>query len=288
MESLLHRADLRTLWLLGCPVKHSLSPLIQNTALALLSQSVVYLAASIQAEEFDTAARALSSLGALGANVTVPHKERAFRLCDQLSDTARAVGAVNVLRFVEGQIVGDNTDGPGWKSGLESEFGPQVCARPALVVGAGGAARAVLHTLSQSGSPGATILNRTAGRAERLCQEFESPDFSITVAGLESFSSHLREGCLVVQTTSVGLDGQNSPVQVSQWPSGAILSELIYGQRTPLMARVAELGGQVQDGLAMLCHQAAHGLAVWLGRPVGEMPVEAMLEAARERVSLLA
>lgn len=283
MESLLGRADLSTLWLLGCPVKHSLSPLIQNTALATLEQPAVYLAASVQASRFESAVRALPSLGALGANVTVPHKERAFQLCDQLSERARAIGAVNVLRFIEGQIWGDNTDGVGWQSGLEAEFGAGVCARPAVVVGAGGAARAILHTLSQAGCPRAVICNRTRERAETLCSDFGGSGFAVSVAGLEEFERHLTGESLVVQTTSVGLQGEGSPVEFSSWPQEALLSELIYGRVTPLMAQVQAAGGRVQDGLAMLCYQAAHGLALWLGRPLQEIPVEAMFEAVGDR-----
>lgn len=281
MRPLIHRADLATLWLLGNPVDHSLSPLIQNTALAKLGRPVLYLASAVTVEDFESVVRALPGLGALGANVTVPHKEAAYSLCDQLSERARSIGAVNVFRFQGGQILGDNTDGIGWATGLMAEYGGQVCQRPAVVVGAGGAARAVVDTLCRQGCPRVTLLNRTRQRAEALKQSFSNFPCQIRVEDLERFSDVVEPGVLVVQTTSVGLKDDRSPVTLpSQWPEGAVCSDLIYGKKTRFIQEVRGLGGPLQDGLSMLCHQAAHGLALWLDIPSTEVPVEAMMEAA--------
>lgn len=277
----LHRADLKTLWLLGRPVAHSLSPLIQNTALAHLGLPVVYLAASVEDDCLESAVRGLAALGALGANVTVPHKEAAFRLCDTHSDRARAVKACNVLKFRDGKIHGDNTDGVGWLRGLGARG--QDLPGKAVVLGAGGAARAVVYTLAQHRVPEIVVLNRTLARAEVLATEFLTYALTRTYAApLCELEQHLTPGCLMVQTTSAGLHDEASPVPVPRaWPQGALLSELIYGRETPLAAAVRQLGGEVQDGLPMLVYQAAESLSLWLDRPLEEIPSDLMMAAAR-------
>lgn len=283
--SKLQRADLRTLWLLGRPVSHSLSPLIQNAALEALGENIVYLAASVEDHDLNSAVRGLMALGALGANVTVPHKEAAFRLCDTRSERANAMGACNVLKFVEGKIQGDNTDGAGWLRGLEGlQSAPP---RKAVVIGAGGAARAVVYSLACQKVPEIVVLNRHVERAESLARDFIPYALTRTYAApLESFSEHLEEGCLVVQTTSVGLDGVSSPIPLpTTWPPGSLFSELIYGRTTPLGSAVQALGGATNDGLPMLVYQAAESLALWLGRPLEEIPAQLMLETARQHLT---
>lgn len=283
--SLLYRADLRTLWLLGCPVEHSMSPLIQNTALEFLGLPLVYLAASVPPQGVEAAVSGLLALGALGANVTVPHKETAFRLCHSVSERARAMGACNVLKFVDGQVLGDNTDGAGWLRGLRERLHDRVPHR-ALVLGAGGAARAILYSLIQIGVPEIVLFNRTPARAEALAQEMKAPESRLEVASLADWERYLEADCLVVQTTSAGLDGEQSPISLPQhWPERALFSELIYGRDTPLASAVRGLGGEVYSGLPMLVYQAAESLAIWLDRPLEEIPADGMMAAARQRLA---
>jgi shikimate dehydrogenase len=282
--NLIHRADLRTLWLLGDPVSHSLSPLIQNTALQALGEKVIYLATRVEAESFESVVRTLPALGALGSNVTVPHKQRAYELCDTLSQRARVMRAVNTLHFRDGEIFGDNTDGSGWWNSIEADF-PQVTIEKALVIGAGGAARAVCHTLVERGVRQLILLNRTMSNAEKLSKELPD-DVDTKVDDLASFPRHLAPATLVVQTSSVGLKDDRSPVPLpSVWPDGCCLSELIYGRETSLLKRVRALGGSAQDGLGMLCGQAAESLALWTGRAVEEVPFGHMMRVARRRLS---
>ena len=280
---MIESADLRTIWLLGDPVSHSLSPLIQNTALSELGVQACYLAARVTADDFAEVLCALPKMGALGANVTVPHKVRAFQGCDQVSDRAKKIGAVNTLRFRDGEVWGDNTDGVGWWRALVSRFDVSGIRR-ALIVGAGGAARAICVTLLENGIEELVILNRTSLRAEKLradmCASY-GDSVNVKVESLASFGSNLREGTLVVQTTSVGLAGEECPVTVpSTWPKNCMLSELLYGRKTSLMKQVSILGGQVSSGLEMLCGQAAESLGIWLGRDSSEVPYELMLKAA--------
>lgn len=280
---MIERADLKTIWLLGRPVEHSLSPLIQNRAIGHLKERAIYLAASVEPDDFEQVVRALPALGALGANVTVPHKIRAFEVCETTSERAQRIGAVNTLLFSDGSIRGDNTDGAGWWWSLPKEVHS---LRRAVVIGAGGAARAVVATLIDNGFDEIVVLNRTVERAERLLTDLEAGfgTASLSSGTLASFPEHLETHTLVVQTTSVGLDGRGCPVDLpTQWPEGCYLSELIYGRSTPLFSRVRELGGEASDGLEMLCGQAALSLALWLGREPAEIPLELMRQAVQER-----
>ena len=282
---LIEDADLATLWLLGRPVSHSLSPLIQNRALAQLQVKAVYLAAAVKDEDFEDVVRSLPKLGAIGANVTVPYKERAFRVCDNLSSRAEVMGAVNTLHFRETELYGDNTDGIGWWRALQRESSD---FERAVVIGAGGASRAVCHTLLQKGFRQLVLLNRTPSKAEALRDELKglaAADVSLEVSSLEDCSAHLQARTLLVQTTSVGLNDDRSPVPLPMtWPEGALLSELIYGHETALLRKVRELGGAHQDGLGMLCGQAAESLALWLNRSVEEIPMSLMQQVALQKV----
>lgn len=261
-----------------------MSPLIQNTALQHLGLPMVYLATSVEEQRLEDAVEGLVALGALGANVTVPHKEAAFRLCHSVSERARAMGACNVLKFLDGQVVGDNTDGAGWLRGLDEELHGQRPER-ALVLGAGGAARAIIYSLLQRGVPEIVLFNRTEERARTLAAELSSDGF-VKVAALADWEPYLQPGSLVVQTTSAGLDGEQSPIPFPRsWPEGALFSELIYGRDTPLATAVRNLGGRVYDGLPMLVYQAAESLALWLDLPLAEIPADLMMTAARQRLS---
>ena len=280
---MIDRADLRTLWLLGDPVSHSMSPLIQNTALKFMGEKLVYLAARVTDEDFGRVVRTLPALGAVGANVTVPHKIRAYELCDALSERAQKMKAVNTLKFQDDEVFGDNTDGVGWWDALVRRFAGRF--EKAVVIGAGGASRAICHTLMDNGLSELVLLNRTAAKAHRLRDELPSAGV-VKIDGLDSFVQHLKPDTLVVQTTSVGLKDGGSPVPLPElWPEGCFLSELIYGRQTRLRTHVLALGGEVQDGLGMLCGQAAESLALWTERPVSEIPFDEMVKAARKRLS---
>ena len=282
---LIEDADLATLWLLGNPVAHSLSPLIQNHALSQLQERIVYLAAAVRDEDFEEVVKTLPKLGAIGANVTVPYKERAFRLCHRLSSRAETMGAVNTLHFREDGLYGDNTDGIGWWRALQRESGD---FEKAVVIGAGGASRAICHTLLKEGFRHLVLLNRSLSKAESLLGELEKlaePGMKLELDSLEASSGHLQERTLLVQTTSVGLKDARSPVPLpTSWPEGALLSELVYGRETALLRAVRDLGGAHQDGLGMLCGQAAESLALWLNKSVEEIPLSLMQQVAWQRV----
>lgn len=279
-------ADLSTLWLLGDPVAHSLSPLIQNSALRELGQKAVYLAARVDAADLLKVVDALPRLGALGANITVPHKVAVLQACTELTDRARAIGAANTLAFRNGAVLGDNTDGVGWWHSLW-ELRERGSFEQAIVIGAGGAARAVVYTLLEHGVDDVQILNRSTNRAEELAEDMRGqfPSARLECRQLSEFARLLRSATLVVQTTSVGLDSADSPVEMpAELPKDVYLSELIYGRSTPLMRDFENLGGTVVDGLGMLVGQAVHALALWLELDYREIPADLMMKVARDRL----
>ncbi len=295
--SRLGQPGVRPLWLLGQPVAHSLSPLMQNLAFEALGLPAVYLAWAVAPDDLHETVRALALLGAVGANLTVPHKEAGFHLCGRLTPRAEAAGAVNCLRWREGGLEGDNTDGVGWLRGVESGFGWRPPGKRALILGAGGAARGVAAALLAEGIDELVVLNRTPARAESLLQGVleataarvghrpprpPRPPRRLEAGSLELFARELERTDLVVQTTSAGLQGEGSPVRLPEtWPHGVLFSELIYGRDTPLLGQVRQLGGAVQDGLPMLVHQAVEGICWWFGVDPREVPADRMEAAAR-------
>lgn len=293
--SRLGKPGVRPLWLLGQPVAHSLSPLMQNLALEALGLAAVYLAREVTPEGLGDALDALCRVGAVGANLTVPHKEAGFHLCGRLTPRARAAGAVNCLRWRDGMLEGDNTDGVGWLRGVESRFDWRPSGGRALILGAGGAARGVAATLLGHGIEELVVLNRTPARAEALLQEISAapvgrpglrPPHRLEAGSLELFAQELCRTDLVVQTTSAGLQGDETPVRLPDaWPNGVLLSELVYGRETALLRRVSQLGGAVQDGLPMLVHQAVEGLCWWFGVEASQVPADRMEEAARQSLA---
>jgi shikimate dehydrogenase len=243
---------------LGFPVRHSRSPAMMNAAFAELGLEWRYLALSVPPERFTETVRALAGAGYRAANVTIPHKLAALELADELSDTARAIGAVNTLTLhAHGHIAGDNTDA----GGLLDALGEPVPAT-ALVLGAGGAARAAAWALRETGAE-VSIWNRTAGRAEALAKEL----------GVRAGRTSAE---LLVNATSVGLRADD-PLDGLPLVDARVVVDLVYGDApTPVARWAEERGARVVDGLEVLVRQGARSLAIWTGR---EPPLEAMRRA---------
>jgi shikimate dehydrogenase len=253
---------------LGWPVGHSRSPAMQNAAFRELGLEWLYLPLPVPPERFEATVRALPDAGYRGANVTVPHKVAAHALCDELSGTARAIGAVNHLSFINGGIVGENTDAPG----LLDAIGEPVAGRSALVLGAGGAGRAAAWALREAGAD-VSLWNRTVERAARLAAE-------LGVRHAE------RPGAadLVVNTTSVGLEPASEADALAALGLAGVeppplLVDLVYGaEPTALLGWAQHAGARVMDGLDVLVRIGARSFALWTG---AEPPVETMRQAAR-------
>jgi shikimate dehydrogenase len=247
---------------LGWPVAHSRSPLLHGTWLERHRVDGAYLPLPVRPERFADSVRALADLGFRGANVTIPHKEAAFTLCDRLQPSAERAGAVNTLVFRDdGRIEGSNTDGFGFlENCAQSVPGWSAAAGPAVLLGAGGAARAIAAALLDAGCPRLTLVNRNAARAEALARQLGGP---VEVAD----RAPLEGAALLVNTTSLGMEGEPAlDLDLSPMPAGAAVADAVYVPlETPLLAAARARGLRTVDGLGMLLHQARPGFEAWFG-----------------------
>lgn len=258
----------RVAGVIGWPVGHSLSPVLHGHWLAEYGVDGAYVPLAVRPEHGAAAMQALPALGFAGANVTVPHKETALSVCERLSDAAKRIGAVNTLVVAEdGTLEGDNTDAFGFLANLEENApgGFDAAEGPVVVLGAGGAARAVLAALIDAGAPEVRLLNRTASRAETLADEFGRRVF---VEPWERRGAVLADTALLVNTTSLGMTG-HAPLEIAlaALPVASLVTDLVYAPlRTPLLEAAAARGNPTVDGLGMLLHQARPGFERWFGR----------------------
>ncbi len=271
--------------LMGHPVEHSLSPIMHNSAFAALGLNWCYLPLSVRPERLREAVAGLRALGFAGANVTVPHKEAAMSYLDEVTPQAQAIGAVNTIVVRGDELIGCNTDWQGFLTALsEGGFDPQ--GKRAVVVGAGGAARAVVYALAQAGAQVA-VLNRTSARAQALVQDF-SPLFPAFPLTLQTLEEQTAQAHLLVNTTPVGmwpeLDGSIWPQELA-FPGHLTVFDLVYNPRQTRLLRQAEAAGaRAIGGLGMLVHQGAAAFELWTGE---KAPVATMYEAASKKLGMV-
>jgi len=249
----------------GWPIDQSKSPIIHGHWLEKLGISGSYEKIAIKPENFETDIRALISDGYRGCNVTIPHKEAALVMADVVSDRAKAIGASNTLVFKDGKIHADNTDGVGFISNLK-QLAPKWDAKrgPALALGAGGAARAIVYSLLQEGAPSVVIANRTQEKAQVLADFFGD---QVTAIAMDQVSDVLGETQTLVNTTSLGMVGQPALVlDISKLPKTALVTDIVYNPlETDLLKQGKSLGLMTVDGIGMLLHQAVPGFEAWFG-----------------------
>jgi shikimate dehydrogenase len=245
----------------GHPVTHSRSPRLHGFWLQRYGIDGAYIPLGVAPGGFGAAVRALVELGFRGANVTIPHKLAAFEICDAVAPFARRAGAVNTLIFRDGRIEGSNTDGFGFLESIrEAAPGWRADAGPAVLLGAGGAARAIAAALLDAGAPRVTLVNRTAAKAEALARDLGGP---IHVADRPP----LEDAALLVNTTSLGMQGQPGlEVDLAPLPASAVVADIVYVPlETRLLAAARARGLIAVDGLGMLLHQARPGFEAWFG-----------------------
>ncbi|MDQ4045706.1 MAG: shikimate dehydrogenase [Chloroflexota bacterium] len=262
--------------MIGDPVEHSLSPLFQQPALDALDLGITYELWHTPVEELSQRFDLLRKGEALGANVTVPHKEAAFAAMDELSPLARRAGAVNTIIPRDGQLYGDNTDIHGFLVPLR-ERGIDFGNLRIIILGAGGAARGVVVALLEAGARQITMANRTVTRAEELVRQVD--DQRLRPISLDDVVERAEETDLLVNSTSIGWNGTNLPVDAGVFrllPEGAIVYDLTY-RETPFLAAGRSAGIEVIDGLPMLVHQGARSFELWTGRPA---PIDLMWRSA--------
>ena len=250
---------------IGWPISHSLSPRLHGYWLDQLGINGSYEAIAVEPEKLESFTHSLADQGYRGVNVTVPHKEAVMEYCDDLSDLARRIGAVNTLLVGEdGRVTGSNTDHYGFKQNLMASGkiheGPK--DRPAVIIGAGGAARAVCTALEELGFSKIHLLNRTVSRAENLAKELGGP---LLPGGLADLPGCLSEAALLVNSSSLGMKGQEPlTVDLTPLPTDALVTDIVYNPLvTDLLAQAQARGNPIVDGLGMLLYQARPGFESW-------------------------
>ncbi len=251
----------------GWPVAQSRSPLIHNYWLDRHGINGAYVPFSCEPKNFREALKALPKLNIVGANVTLPHKQEALAIVDEASQAAKLIGAVNtVVVKSDGRLFGTNTDTYGFLASLKSTSAPWASGT-AVVMGAGGAARAVIYALRETGLREVCLANRTRPRAEELAQAFATANFKITVHEFEDVGGAYSGASLLVNTTSLGMTGElHLDISLAGLPQEALVTDLVYSPlQTALLKEAAERGNPTLDGLGMLLHQAAPGFEAWFG-----------------------
>jgi shikimate dehydrogenase len=250
--------------LIGWPAAHSRSPLIHRYWLRTLGIEGGYVIEAVPPDEFKGFVLRLSLRGFVGANVTIPHKEQALAL-SKPDARAKAVGAANTLWFKDGELCSTNTDVEGFINNLDASAPGWDKAEEALVLGAGGASRAVVFGLIERGIKTVHLVNRTIERAQALAAQFGA---SVQPVGWDKVPELLPRAGLLVNTTSLGQHGQPPlEVDIGRLPDGAVVTDLVYVPlQTELLAAAQKRGLKTADGLGMLLHQAVRGFELWFGR----------------------
>lgn len=272
-----------TACLIGWPAAHSRSPLIYHYWLRTLGIEGGYNIEAVPPEGFAEFVLHLSARGFVGANVTIPHKERALALSTP-DARARGVGAANTLWFANGELRSTNTDVEGFINNLDASAPGWDAASEAVVLGAGGAARAVVFGLIDRGIKQVHLVNRTIDRARALADQFGE---AVHPAAWDSVGPLLPRVGLLVNTTSLGMHGQPPlEIDVGLLPSAAVVADLVYVPlRTALLAAAEARGLKTADGLGMLLHQAVRGFELWFGRRPQVTPeLRALVEADLTKV----
>lgn len=269
----------RVVGIFGDPVAHSLSPLMQNAALQAAGIDAVYVPFHVTPAQLCDAVSALRVMGMQGVNLTIPHKETACALVDELDPTAALIGAVNTIVLRNGRLLGYNTDAPGLLRVLQGELGLSPAGKKVLVVGAGGAARAAVVALAQAGAAWVGVANRTPERADRLLAEL-APQLQGTAFAAMSLAADLPERLgggvdLLINSSAAGLRGESLPlpVELCVHPDGAVY-DMIYGQQpTPLVMAAHAAGLAAADGFGMLAGQGEEAFRLWFDAlpPAGVM-----------------
>ena len=251
---------------MGWPVAHSRSPVIHNHWLQHYGRDGAYVKLAVPPERLGRAVRALPELGFAGCNLTIPLKEAALACLDTVSPRARRIGAVNCVEVRPGgELSGDNTDVFGWLESVRAAVpGWRADRGPAVLLGAGGAARAVLDGLLGEGAPEVRVVNRSPARAAALRDAFGP---RVVPVAWEARATCLDGAALLVNTTSLGMEGQ-APLDLplDALPRAAVVSDIVYVPReTALLAAARARGHRVAGGLGMLLHQARPAFAAWFG-----------------------
>jgi len=268
---------------MGWPVMHSRSPLLHNHWLKQYGLAGAYLPLAIEPKGLGAALRALQPLGFAGCNLTLPHKQQAMAIVDEVDAVARRIGAISCVQVrPDGSLAGTNNDCFGFIHSLKQEQpGWRADAGPVVVIGAGGGARAVCYALMQDGATEIRLVNRSLARAQDLADEFRAPGVSITALPWEQRNDALAGAATAVNTTSQGMAGQPAlSIELDALPKTALVADIIYVPlETPFLAAARQRGNPTWNGLSMLLHQAQPAWKLWFGlEPEVTAELRGMLE----------
>lgn len=249
----------------GHPIAHSRSPKIHRYWLEEYGIDGSYQAIDVRPEDFAAFMKSLGENGYRGGNVTIPHKEAAYALVERRDEAAEAIGAVNTLWLEDGVLWGGNTDALGFAGNLDEHAPGWAANGPAVVLGAGGASRAVIYALKDRGLNDIRIVNRTLARAEELADRFGA---GVSAHGAGAVGELLSDAGLLVNTTALGMHGNEIlAADPAGLPGHAIVTDIVYVPlETPLLAAARARGLKTVDGLGMLLHQAVPGFERWFGK----------------------
>ena len=266
---------------LGSPVAHSKSPLLHGFWLKQFGIQGHYVPIDVMAADLEQVLQTLPKMGFVGANVTLPHKEKILSIADQISDRAALIGAANTLVFQpDGKLYADNTDGYGFIENIR-QHAPDWQAKdgPALVLGAGGAARAIVSALLEAGTPEVRISNRTRARADQIKSDFGG---RVGVVDWVKAGAEIEYAHTLVNTTSLGMTGKSAlTVSLDKLNPETLVTDIVYSPlETELLKAARSKGCRVVDGLGMLIHQAVPGFQRWFGqKPVVDQAIRDILLA---------
>lgn len=272
----------KILGVIGDPVAHTSSPAMHNAALEALALDYVYVAFHVDPSHLSQAIAGMRALGVAGLNVTVPHKQEVMQYVDEVSPEAVAIGAVNTIANREGRLIGYNTDAFGIIESLKRDGGMETLPAQVALLGAGGAARAILYALlAQPEVERVCLFNRTVAKAEALAADLDQ--HGKVVVGPMS-SADIKEAGLLINSTSVGMhphEGESPLVDASVLHADMLVADIVYKpQKTRLMEQAEAVGAKSINGLGMLAWQGARSFEIWTGIVP---PVEKMVAAALER-----
>ena len=256
---------------IGHPISHSKSPRMHNFWLEQFGIEGYYIPLDIDPKKFERSVRNLSELGLVGANITIPYKEKVLKIADKISDRAALVGAANTLTFLQnGEIYADNTDGYGFLQNIKSKNSDWSAREGISVVfGAGGASRAILGALIEDGASDIILANRTRSRADQLRSDFGA---KIKVVEWMKIQNYLSDASTIINTTSLGMLGKaDLPIPLNTLKKHTLVTDIVYSPlETHLLATAAKMGCRTVDGLGMLIHQAIPGFERWFGIKPGD------------------
>lgn len=271
--------------IIGYPLRYTLSPVFQNAAFYHLKLNWCYLPLVTENKYLEKAVYGVRALSFVGVNITMPYKQKVIPLLDEVSADCEAIEAVNTIHLKDGRLIGYNTDGAGFLALLKEQANSDVKDKKVMLIGAGGAARAVAAAVAKAGVSEIYVVNRTFKKAVSLCEVLkEKCSFKAQPVDLrDGLTSFVGNADIIINATSVGMKGERLPLPYEKIGEGHLVCDLIYApSKTPLLEEAEKREAKVLNGLGMLIYQGALSFKIWTGE---EAPVDVMFSAAKKALA---